>query len=453
MYQLKDNLSFEGEIDRVGKNFEFKVTLQYGYYIGIGFGLNMTGAPIVILDDKEGDKQTIPVIRDTYSKGWGPPGDNEENFYKLISAKAGEDAWELIIQRPIVLQREERDETIQLDQELRMIYAYKEGYGEHELNQRGFFNMIINSKTQVAEFDTVVNSTDFFYKMHGILFYVSWSIMTFALLVSGRYIKHLYNFRMIIHTAIGLLLAANTTILVILSLTSFNKGTYDYKAHKPIGIAVMVASIIQCFGGFSLKRFMATLVYNTKFTRKAKLGHQIFGLLLIILSNFQVVTGLYRINSPVRNLIYVHFAAFIAMIATAEVIYRLRFRYKGKGFSVDKNVPLYSSEEFRNMARSGKKVVLFNDYILDIGSFISEHPGGSHFMKANIGKDVGKYFYGVSSMENGILPYEHSNYAGKIIAKMVIGKLESKYAGEQSLRTSLNGTKSVETSITTPLSK
>ncbi|CAI2386100.1 unnamed protein product [Moneuplotes crassus] len=430
-------------IDKTKKNFIFKVNLLYGYYLGIGFGKNMTNVPILVINDEEADKKTIPVLMDTYSKKYGYPQANQENIYQMVRAEAMETGWDLTIQRPIALEREGRDESIPLDELINMIYAFKESYGKHTRQDRGFFTMGINSRTRIAEFDSTIDANDIYYKVHGILFYISWSIMSFALIVSGRYMKHLYNFRMLIHASVGFLLAANTLILVLLSLMKFTVKGDDYVAHKPIGITVMVASVVQCFGGISLKKSLTSLNWNSKFTKNAKIGHQVFGLSLVFLSNFQVTTGLYKYQSPVRDLIYIHFGVFILMILVIEISFRLRFKYMKKGFIVHKEIRTYSIEEFRSLIKSGKKLALFNDYILDLKSFVSEHPGGSFVLKESIGKDVGKYFYGVSSMENGVAPYEHSRYAGRIIEKLVIGQLENKYKGEDTLRTSLNESKSL----------
>ena len=76
--------------------------------------------------------------------------------------------------------------------------------------------------------------------------------------------------------------------------------------------------------------------------------------------------------------------------------------------------------------QAGEKLVILDDFILDVSVFISEHPGGSFVIKKNIGRDVSKFFYGGYSLENIVNPvpnYKHSNEARRIVNKLIIGKL------------------------------
>uniref|UniRef100_A0A7S3KIP2 Cytochrome b5 heme-binding domain-containing protein n=1 Tax=Euplotes crassus TaxID=5936 RepID=A0A7S3KIP2_EUPCR len=391
----------------------------------------MKGCPMLIVTDNPGDGETVPTILDTYSVAKTIPTENDENIYILTKSVATEHGWELDIQRPIVFEREGRVETIFDKQNTVMNFAYHEGDGypeEHTRHEYGFFSMKMDVNKQSVSIGTRHRPKDVFYKTHGILFYIAWSIMTFALIASGRYMKHLYNFRMILHVGLGLLITANTIILVLFSWIKFDSSK-DLLAHKPIGIAVMFISFAQCSGGFAVKTSMTTLNWRSKLTLNSKLGHQLFGYALIILSNFQVVSGLYRYKSPITKLIYIHLAVFVVMLFALEIFYRMRFRYTKKGV-LNKRVQNYSYNEYRKMLSSGRKLALFNDYILDISSFINEHPGGAFVMRATVGSNMGKYFYGGSSMETDVPPYKHSSYAGRILEKLTIGKLENKYLSE-----------------------
>jgi len=45
--------------------------------------------------------------------------------------------------------------------------------------------------------------------------------------------------------------------------------------------------------------------------------------------------------------------------------------------------------EFNSRVKSGDQLVLFNNYVVDLSSFVREHPGGPFLIKRVIGKDVG----------------------------------------------------------------
>ena len=312
----------------------------------------------------------------------GFPDQNEDNYYRISTKESNAEGWVLSIERPIEIEREGRNETIMLDKVSNMIYAYKEGsFSRHARTNRGFFTMRVNSRSQTVDFNSKVGANDVFYKVHGIIFYINWSIMTFVILVSGRYMRHLYNFRMIVHASTGVLLTSNTVILVLLSLFKYKVTGGDYVAHKPIGITVMIVSVLQCFGGMSLKSMSTSLEWNSKFNQISKLGHQIFGFCLILLSNFQVTTGLYRYHSPVKSLIFVHFAVFILMVVILEIVHRLYFKYKEKGVIRKDGINVYKIDDFKDMLSQGRKLALFNDNILDVEKFIDEHPGTSFVIK------------------------------------------------------------------------
>jgi len=60
-----------------------------------------------------------------------------------------------------------------------------------------------------------------------------------------------------------------------------------------------------------------------------------------------------------------------------------------------------SVEEFDELVfKQGRKLVILDDLVLDVGKYMSFHPGGQFLLKANIGRDVSKFFYGGYTMES-----------------------------------------------------
>jgi len=59
----------------------------------------------------------------------------------------------------------------------------------------------------------------------------------------------------------------------------------------------------------------------------------------------------------------------------------------------------YSAEEFElEVFVSGKKLVILDNLVLDVGTFIEHHPGGKFVLERNIGRDISKFFFGGYSM-------------------------------------------------------
>lgn len=72
---------------------------------------------------------------------------------------------------------------------------------------------------------------------------------------------------------------------------------------------------------------------------------------------------------------------------------------------------------------SEKKIALFDNYVIDMGGYLIEHPGTKYVLDECVKMDVGKYFFGSYTMENWVKPVRHSYIAGKGMMKLVIAKL------------------------------
>lgn len=72
--------------------------------------------------------------------------------------------------------------------------------------------------------------------------------------------------------------------------------------------------------------------------------------------------------------------------------------------------------------KSGKKLVILDNFILDVESFMNEHPGGRFSIEHNIGRDISKFFHGGYSLENikYVQNHAHSRDAKKAMDSMII---------------------------------
>lgn len=90
------------------------------------------------------------------------------------------------------------------------------------------------------------------------------------------------------------------------------------------------------------------------------------------------------------------------------------------------NKKFISFDEFKNrVEKKGEKLVILDDYILDVANFLTLHPGGLFSLSKNIGRDVSKFFHGGYALENTekskINPISHSNDARKLANSLIIG--------------------------------
>lgn len=134
-------------MDEEKENIRFYVTMPKSYYVSVGFGSGMLNSPVVVIDP-------TAAGLDAYSKGHSKPNENAENIYTILDSTNVGMTSRVTLQRPVVVQREGRDETIPFDETLEMIYAFNpDKYGFHGKYNKGFFTMKVNSETGDVTFN------------------------------------------------------------------------------------------------------------------------------------------------------------------------------------------------------------------------------------------------------------------------------------------------------------
>lgn len=122
--------------------------------------------------------------------------------------------------------------------------------------------------------------------------------------------------------------------------------------------------------------------------------------------------------------------AFVVIVAILEASYRIRNKFalghitKTIGNTALKN---YTPEEVDAHVKDGKKLVLFDNAVLDINGYERNHPGGKFNLVHNFGRDISKFFYGGYNLVNveGKRPHHHSQGALDIVKSMIVGVLKS----------------------------
>lgn len=65
--------------------------------------------------------------------------------------------------------------------------------------------------------------------------------------------------------------------------------------------------------------------------------------------------------------------------------------------------------------KKGGKLVVLDDIVLDVSTYMKQHPGGQEVIGRNIGRDVSKFFYGGYAMSSHQKqPYAHSKDAMRV---------------------------------------
>lgn len=84
--------------------------------------------------------------------------------------------------------------------------------------------------------------------------------------------------------------------------------------------------------------------------------------------------------------------------------------------------------DFITKVNQGRKLVLLDDMILDVGVYAAYHPGGAFLLEHNIGRDISKFFYGGYSLDTGrdSKIHAHSTIPRSIVNSLVVARLVKK---------------------------
>ncbi len=82
----------------------------------------------------------------------------------------------------------------------------------------------------------------------------------------------------------------------------------------------------------------------------------------------------------------------------------------------------YFSREEIHEIKIKKKIVFFDNYIVDVEKFIDYHPGGKIHLIQNLGSDVSRFLCGSLSVNSHFEPHYHSLSAHKhLLENLVVG--------------------------------
>jgi Cytochrome b5-like Heme/Steroid binding domain len=198
--------------------------------------------------------------------------------------------------------------------------------------------------------------------------------------------------------------------------------------HPALGLSVVVCMSALTIGGITSRLLLEKAKWNTSLALNIKMGHKLFGYLVIFVSQVTLVTGglayAERGHTLARILVILEVILFAILVIVFEIFFR---NYRGKEQPFKEVNEIISRADFDERVAAGHHLVLLDDMVLDVSRFRSEHPGGQFVIDFHNGRDVSKFFYGGYVLENqsGMKPHTHSNVARAIVNGMIIGKLKT----------------------------
>lgn len=129
-----------------------------------------------------------------------------------------------------------------------------------------------------------------------------------------------------------------------------------------------------------------------------------------------------------QKLVYVNIGAMLGITLLFEGYFQWMWRQEDPLSYPERTM---TEEEFEKRVKDGEKLVILDNMVIDIGGYAYAHPGGSHLINYNIGRDISKFIYGSYALcGNSNDPkaptdrHTHSNVARKVANKHAIATLK-----------------------------
>jgi cytochrome b involved in lipid metabolism len=125
-------------------------------------------------------------------------------------------------------------------------------------------------------------------------------------------------------------------------------------------------------------------------------------------------------------LLVIHHLTILVTFIVLDTVYQCRkpIQMSHRTMLADKKLRSMTFDEFNEAVKQNKKYLLFDEYVIDVESFLGEHPGGTAMLEHHIGRSVGRYFYGAYKLEWTMRTHTHSKFAAKVMAKLAIAKID-----------------------------
>lgn len=116
--------------------------------------------------------------------------------------------------------------------------------------------------------------------------------------------------------------------------------------------------------------------------------------------------------------------AFFGLLLVFEFFHRRRMARTDPFTKVQASM---TEAEFNRLVSQGRKLVILDEFVVDVQKYIDWHPGGKFLLSHNIGRDVSKFFHGGYALEGnlGRLPapgWKHSNLSRQVVNLLIVAR-------------------------------
>ena len=414
-------------------------TLKDGSYAGWGWGASMTNTEMVIFS-AEASKSGVKTY---YGEGDYDPVEDfaYEACYDTSFVQNDDGTITITTTRPLectgMTDIKGGSYVIQLDTEIDLIMAWNPDDPDisfHDGNLKNFSQMLTTSGGCSAASEVNRNPQ---YITHGVFMWTVWVLIALLQIYTNRYWRHYWKWTRTVHAVLGFFAAA---LVITSGFIALKTGGWIINStsslHSKLGFAMFILGLLLMLGGIiaSIIRQKVNMPWKTNKALFVGKVHKWFGRFIILFSQFVVMTGVYNFydfhdkKTMGYALAGVSSGIFFLFLIIGEIIYQCQL-YKMVPFA--EPAGSMGPQELQQALVNGRKLVILDDLVIDVGKFIDEHPGGRFVLMHNIGRDISKFFHGGYSLEDNLggqpaRGYTHSSLARIVVNDLAIAKYEPK---------------------------
>lgn len=278
-----------------------------------------------------------------------------------------------------------------------------------------------NNQTSSFFFPLKVYSDD--YKTHGIMLGVAWMPVMLGSIIAARHFKYHWLWYWV-HLAAGMYALVVTYIYGMWAYDQ-DKPVYEWTVkqwlfHERLGFTLMAFLPVQFFSGL-LARFWTWKTTSVQALSVTRRLHYISGWSLMVIAQIAIYYGLQGYKPKEIDQLNWAFPTLAAILVVFETWHWFGATVKRVLF---KRPKMTFKEVFDQVVLEDRKLIFFDNLVLDIRPFIDSHPGGSAVLYDSMGEDHGKYIYGVIGAGTQQAAFAHPQVMWKYVRQLTIAEVD-----------------------------
>lgn len=282
---------------------EFKTCFPVNTWMGVGLGApNMHDAELVFFMAPVNESLRKVVNSKMTSAKSGRPDfiPTESALYKAAIGTCGDGKIEITTSRPLNAEAEpggNNTYVIPIGEDFDFLaaglftkYVFNSTYDKMPGHAGGKgFSKIMKLQISKSGKISIAGSFDL-YLLHGIAMWAAWGILGLLQLSSTRYLKMYWKSSIWIHRISAMLIWTTTFVM---ALWVFAQDEWELKQglHPAMGLAILVCVTFPLLGGIAARYTSENARWNTVKLLQLKMGHKLFGYLLLIVAQVTLLLG------------------------------------------------------------------------------------------------------------------------------------------------------------------